>query len=131
MEINRLEQIIQAENISPETIDQMEKLEPQLEKIRHYISYRQTLQMIDETENSLAIIHKELELKIIKSNGFHVFLKEIHSITKIDLLKKRMSYYGIVPTFNTNRKMTELNKLIESIKSDTSSDEYSEWQELT
>ena len=41
----------------------MEKLEPQLEKIRHYISYRQTLQMIDETENAIAIIHKELELK--------------------------------------------------------------------
>ena len=63
MEINRIEQIIQSENISPETIDQMEKLEPQLEKMRHYISYRQTLQMIDETENTIAIIHKELELK--------------------------------------------------------------------
>ena len=35
-----------------------------------------------------------------------------------------------MPTFNTNWKMTELNKLIDSIKSDTSSGEYSDWQEL-
>ena len=31
MEINRIEQIIQSESISPETIAQMEKLEQQIE----------------------------------------------------------------------------------------------------
>ena len=108
----------------------MEKLEPQLEKIRHYISYRQTLQMIDETENAIAIIGKELELKSNKIDTIHVFLKQLDSITKIDLLKNRLDFFGIVPTFNMNWKMTELNKLIDSIKSDTSSDEYSDWQEL-
>ena len=130
MEINRLEQIIQVENISPETIDQMEKLEPQLEKMRHYISYRQTIQMIDETENAIAIIGKELELKSNKIDTIHVFVKQLDSITKIDLLKNRLEFFGIVPTFNMNWKMTELNKVIDSIKSDTSSDEYSDWQEL-
>ena len=123
VEINRLEQIIQVENLSPETIDKMEKLEPQLEKMRHYISYRQTIQMIDETENAIAIIGKELELKSNKIDTIYVFVKQLDSITKIDLLKNRLEFFGIVPTFNMNWKMTELNKVIDSIKSDTSSDD--------
>ncbi|MEK4714678.1 AAA domain-containing protein [Sporosarcina sp. FSL K6-5500] len=129
-EITQLEQVIQVENMSPETIEQMEKLEPQLEQMRFYISYRQTIHMIDESENAIASIGKELELKSNKIDTIHVFVKQLDSITKIDLLKNRLEFFGIVPTFNTNWKMTELNKLIDSIKSDTSSGEYSEWQEL-
>jgi len=129
-EITQLEQIIQVEKISPETIEQMGKLEPQLEKMRHYISYRQTIQMIDETENVIGIIGKELELKSNKIDSIHVFVKQLDSITKIDLLKNRLEFFGIVPTFNMNWKMTELNKVIDSIKSDTYSGDYSDWQEL-
>ncbi|KAA0965529.1 AAA family ATPase [Sporosarcina sp. ANT_H38] len=130
VEINRLEQIMEVDNISPDTINQMEQLVPQVEKIRHYISYRETVQMINETENSIAIIRKELELKNNKIDTIHVFLKQLDSITKIDLLKNRLAFFGIVPTFNTNWKMTELNKLIDSFKYDASSGEYGEWQEL-
>jgi len=130
MEITQLEQVIQDETISSEKIDLMEKLEPQLEKMHQYISYRQTIHMIDEAENTIASIDKGLELNSNKIESIHVFLKQLDSITKIDLLKNRLEFFGIIPTFNTDWKMTELHKIIDSIQSETSSSEYSDWQEL-
>lgn len=130
VEINRLEQIIQTEIKSSTALDQMEKLEQQIEQLRQYISYRQTVKKLNETEDSIAISHKNLEIKNDKINSLHLFLKALDSVTKIDLLKNRMQFFEIVPTFNTNWKMTELTQLIDTIKSDTSSEGYSEWQEL-
>ena len=55
----------------------MEKLEPQLEKIRHYISYRQTLQILVRRKILSQLFSKELELKRNKIDTFHVFLKQV------------------------------------------------------
>jgi superfamily I DNA and/or RNA helicase len=129
--INRLQELLQTEKITPETVDQMEKLQSKVKKMRDYISYRQTVHLISEMEDAISDIDRKLEINNNKISGFYVFLGEIHSISKIDLLNKRMDYYGIVPTFNTNWKITELNQLISTIKSDTSGDGYSEWHELT
>ncbi|MBE1555627.1 AAA domain-containing protein [Sporosarcina limicola] len=130
VEINRIEQVIQSQSISPETIIQMETVEKEIEQLRHYISYRQTLQQIGETVNTLAMIHKELEVKQSKINGLHVFLKEVQTIIKLDGLKNWMDSYGIIPPFVTNQKVVELNQLIGKIKSATSADTSSDWKKL-
>ncbi|MER2090198.1 MAG: AAA domain-containing protein [Sporosarcina sp.] len=129
-EIDRLEQIIQAESICSEKIDQMEKLQPQIAILRHSISYLQTLQKIGEIDYSLIIIRKKIEMIQLKINNLTLFLKELQAITKLDLLENRMEHYGISPLFTTNWKMTELKQLIDTIKSDASGDEYSKWQDL-
>ncbi len=130
-DINRIEQILQSQSISQQKIDQMEIVEQQIEKLRQYISYRQTLQQIGETVNSLALLHKDLELKQSNVNGLHVFLQEMHTIAKLDLLKIRMNDYGIVFPLRANQQISELNRFIAEIKAGQSTDNYTEWMNLT
>ena len=98
-DITRIEQFLESESISPETVDQMEKLEQQVVTSHKYISYLQTLEIIRETENTIVGIQKELESKHSKINGLQIFLRESASITKLDVLKNRMDAFEIVPPF--------------------------------
>ena len=129
-EMNRLEQKLKTEDISSQTIAEMEKFEGQIEQLRLYINYRETSQLIYEIESAVATYHKELNNKQSRIEGLHTFLTEIHSTTKLDLLQRQLATFGIVPTSSTNSKITELAQLINTIKSDHATDKYSEWKEL-
>ena len=128
--IESIEQILRSEMISSETAVQMEILEQQVEELHQYISYRETLKKIEETEVSVALIRKELDAKHRQVDRQQAFVQEIHSTTKLDLLEKQMATFEIVSPIGTNQKMTELNHLIEQIKSDTSTNNYDEWKKL-
>src|SRR6185437_10244790 len=62
-EIERIEQILHSQSISAQTIEQMDGLKLQIDKLRQNISYRQIVQQIGETEQSLTSTHKDLEMK--------------------------------------------------------------------
>ena len=68
----------------------------------------------------LKVFGKILESKQSKINGLQIFLKESASITKLDILINGMDAFGIVPTFSVNQKITEFNRLVDTIKSNTS-----------
>ncbi|CAM3181167.1 AAA domain-containing protein [Filibacter tadaridae] len=130
VEMKRIEHLLQLETSNPEIDRQMESIEEQVKQLRHYISYRQTVQRIGATGNTIATILKEIEVKNNEISTFHLFVKDIQSLTKLETVKNHMASFGVTVPFATNWKMTELNQLIDTIKSDTSGDDYSEWQEL-
>ena len=59
-----------------------------------------------------------------KVNRLEQFSSELHSITKIDLLKVRMNDYEIIPSYMLEQQITNLDKLIETIIS------FADWEEL-
>lgn len=128
--IESIEQILRSDAISSETVVQMEMLEKQVGELRQYIIYRETLKKIKETEASVAFIRKEIDAKHSQVNKLQEFVKEIHPITKLDLLEEQINTFDIVPASGTKQKMVELNRLIEQIKSDGTTNNYDEWKKL-
>lgn len=130
-DVNQLEELVLSKSTSTVTGGQMEKLEIRLKKLQYYISHSQTVNRIDEINSSIVAFHKEMQRIDIKMNSLHVFSEEIKKVTKIDILKKQMDTFEIVPNSETSRRISELNQLIATIKSETAAVGYKEWQELT
>ncbi len=129
-DILSLEQFLQTESISPETIEQMQIVERQIGKLRSSIGYRYTLQQIGEAVNMLAATQQQVELTRSKLNDLHKCLQGIQSITKLDVLEKHIHDFGLVPSLPIDRKMNELRRLITEVKSSMSNGNYSEWNKL-
>jgi len=125
-----IEQAIKTDGVSSDTAAEMEIAEQRVEELLQYISYRETLRKIEGTEATLALIQKELEAKHSQINKLQAFLQEIQLTTKLDVLEKQMDSSKIVSTIGTKQKMTDLNRLIEQIKSDASTNNFDEWKKL-
>ncbi|MCZ2258206.1 DEAD/DEAH box helicase [Sporosarcina sp. G11-34] len=130
VEIIRMEQLFESESISLETIEQMEKLEEQVELLRKNIHYLECLKQIEETKKYLTLNQNEIDIKKGMIGSLQQFLENIQSITKLEALKNHMATTGIVSPFATDWKMTELSKLIDTIKSNISVEDYEEWRKL-
>ena len=130
-DINQLEELVLSKSTSTATVGQMENLEIRLMKLQYYISYSETVNRIDEVNSSIVAHHKEMQIINNKMKKNHVFLEGIQQTTKMDSLKKQMDTFEIIPNSKTGCKITELNQLIATIKSETIDVGYKEWLELT
>ena len=128
-EISRLEGILQSHNES-EIMEQMEKTKQKITFYRNHISYQITLQQIEDTKKTLTVIRTEQKKQEVMVDDLQTFLKEISSITKINVLQDKLKSIGFIPSQSINQKTTELIKVIESIRLNLSSDTYLEWTEL-
>ncbi|MFJ7936090.1 DEAD/DEAH box helicase [Sporosarcina sp. NPDC096371] len=129
-EIRGIEELFRLQSISPQTVAQMEVVEQQLEKLRGDITYRQILQQIGETIHSLAAIQKDLEVKTSQFNDWQGFVQQMDTIMKLEHFQQRIREVGIVVTSDTNRKISDLQRLIAELKLSTSTASYNEWMEL-
>ncbi|WP_342512025.1 AAA domain-containing protein [Sporosarcina sp. FSL K6-1522] len=126
-----IEQQIEAQDMSAQTIAQMEQLAQQIKELQNTISYRQTLQQIQDTEHSLAAIQQAREVKQHTLDTLHAFLNELTVIVKLDELKEQLVACEIVPPIAINQQITSLERQISDIQSNQSMNAYSEWQSLT
>lgn len=129
--IDQLERETESRSMCQETVDQMEELAQDIKKLRQLVTYRQTLQQIGETVHTLATFQQALERNQRKNADLNRLQKELQSITKLTILQEKLDLASFVPPFATAQKITELNRLIHSIKADALTGTYAEWRELT
>ncbi len=123
-EIEQMEQFIEANPTNEELLKKIEQLQLEIDQTRHQIIYQQTLQESRNVEGLLIETRHAYQVVQSKVNHLEQFSSELHSITKIDLLKIRMNYYEITPSYMLEQQITNLDKLIETIIS------FADWEEL-
>ncbi len=121
LEISRMEGFLQFHNES-ELMEQMEKIKQKITILRDVISYQKLLQQIEETKKTLADIRIEQKKQEALVDDLQSFLNDISSITKINALQDKLISIGFTPSQSINQKITELTKIIESIRLNLSND---------
>ncbi len=129
-EIGRLELHLQSQRSGMQSTEQIDKLQQRLVKLRGDIDYRQTVQKIDETEQSLAVAQQELAVKRQKIDDLQHLVNELEGVMELDLLEKRLAEAGGSLPSGTKPKITDLNRLLGDIAASQSIDGYAEWTEL-
>jgi superfamily I DNA and/or RNA helicase len=128
-DIYRIKEIMLSYNESDQ-IEQMENVQRQIAIHKDYISHHDMIQQIEESVKTLTDVQEKQEKLEVILNGLQIFLKDASSITKLNELQDKLKVIGFIPSHSINLKITELNHVIESIKSSMSADTYQDWCEL-
>ncbi|WP_185908002.1 DEAD/DEAH box helicase [Psychrobacillus soli] len=123
-EIEQMEQFIEANPTNEALLEKVERLQLEIAQTRQQLNYQQTLQESRNVEGLLAETRHAYQVAQSKVNRLEQFSSELHSISKIDLLRIRMNDYEIAPSYMLEQQITNLDKLIETIIS------FTEWEEL-
>ncbi|MFJ7969755.1 DEAD/DEAH box helicase [Psychrobacillus sp. NPDC096389] len=123
-EVEQMEQFIADNPTSEELIKKIERLRMEIAQTTHQIIYQQTLQESRNVEGLLIETRNAYQVAQSKVNRLEQFSSELHSISKIDSLKVRMSDYEISPSYMLEQQIINLDKLIETIIS------FTEWEDL-
>lgn len=129
-EINRLEQLLESEALRTEEVLEMDNLAEEIENLRIYINYRETIAQQSEMKTVLTSLQQKMAAKQLKIDAQEQFLEETLTILKLDVLERRLADFDIIPPSSILQKIDTLNHLIREIKSMMSDDQYSEWQKL-
>ncbi|WP_210468826.1 ATP-binding protein [Sporosarcina sp. 6E9] len=124
-----IEEVLQSYHES-NLIEQIANIKKQITLYQDYISHHHILQKIDESKITLTGVHHEQKKQETVLTDLQTFLKDASSITKLNELQDNLLAIGFVPSNMLHQKLTELNHLIESIKSSMSTDTYQDWTEL-
>lgn len=124
MEISKMEHFISSNPPRSELIEKMNQLAIEIETTKVQILYQQTVEEIKTAEAIVNATRQEYQNVQIKFNGLEQFYNEMNSIRKLETLKSFMNQIEIKPMPMLERQITELDLLIEKIRS------FQDWDEL-
>ncbi|WP_313893996.1 AAA domain-containing protein [Psychrobacillus sp.] len=123
-EIERLEQLIASQLTVQQLSEKKAQVSSEITQIQDQLVYCQTTEEIKHIESALQIIKNDYQHAQRKKVQLEEFTGEIQAISKLDILKSRITHYDIAPSSIVEQRMTSLETLIETIKS------FAEWDEL-
>ncbi|MFF2755541.1 AAA domain-containing protein [Psychrobacillus sp. NPDC058041] len=124
IEIDKMENFIHSNPPRTELIEKMNQLALEIETNRVQLLYQQTVEEIRTSEEIVNVTRHEYQTVQMKINSLEQFYNEIPSIRKLDSLKSFMNQNEIALPPLLERQITELDHLIETIRS------FEDWDEL-
>ncbi|WP_342599922.1 AAA domain-containing protein [Psychrobacillus sp. FSL H8-0483] len=123
-EIHQMEQYIESNPTKQQLIGKIDQLNLEMNQIRHEILYHEATGSLQKMEEILVTTRQKYQVAQIKIKSIEELLSEMESIHKLEILRSRVNDNGIELSPILQQQLTELDQLIEKIKS------FTEWQDV-
>lgn len=130
IESDEIEQFLQDEKMSEVILHEMEQLPQEIGELRSRITYLQTVEQIQETENVCNDLTQNLERKQCHIEAYVSFIKESETVTKLNTLKQQLQAFGIMLPPSLHDKMGQVQQRVDFVKADDSAKKFAEWVQL-